>query len=174
MTTIHPPSEPLPVNPTSNPRIVPADLANPEHGRSVVELLDHYARDLMGGSGPLSPEVREVLISRLRAQHGCRVFLAYDADRAVGVAVCFTGFSTFQAQPLLNIHDLAVHQSVRGRGIGRALLAAVEHEARAMGCCKLTLEVRADNHGARHLYESSGFDAGEAGTSAMSFFTKQL
>ena len=153
---------------------MPADLADPVKAQAVVDLLDHYARDPMGGSTPLSDEVRRVLPERLRAQGGCRVFLAYQGDSAVGVAICFTGFSTFQARPLLNIHDIAVHTAVRGQGIGRALLAAVEQEARASGFCKLTLEVRADNHGARHLYESVGFDPGEQGTSEMAFLTKKL
>lgn len=157
-----------------NLRIVPANLADPAHARAIVDLLDHYAGDLMGGGQSLSSTVREVLISRLQAQPGCRILLAYEGDTPLGVAVCFTGFSTFQAQPLLNIHDIAVHSSARGRGIGRALLAAVEAEARVMGCCKLTLEVRADNHNARHLYETFGFDPGQPETCAMSFMTKKL
>ncbi|TVQ88478.1 MAG: GNAT family N-acetyltransferase [Chromatiaceae bacterium] len=76
---------------------------------------------------------------------------------AVGVAVCFTGFSTFQARGLLNLHDLALLPAWRGRGIGRRLLAAVEAIARARGYCKITLEVRGDNAPARALYASAGF-----------------
>ena len=50
--------------------------------------------------------------------------------------------STFHAAPLLNIHDLAVVPGVRGQGVGRALLTAVERFATAQRHCKLTLEVR--------------------------------
>jgi ribosomal protein S18 acetylase RimI-like enzyme len=71
--------------------------------------------------------------------------------------VAFTGFSTFQGLPLLNIHDLAVLPAQRGAGVGRALLAAAEEHARATGCCKLTLEVQEDNTPARRLYERVGF-----------------
>jgi ribosomal protein S18 acetylase RimI-like enzyme len=154
--------------------IMLAELANPSHARAVVDLLDHYARDIMGGGLSLSVEVREALIPKLQAQPGCRVFLAEEDGVFLGLAICFTGFSTFQARPLLNVHDLAVHASARGRGIGRKLLAAIEADALALGCCKLTLEVRADNHNARHLYESFGFEVGERDTTAMSFFTKKL
>ncbi|MFQ5634914.1 MAG: GNAT family N-acetyltransferase, partial [Gammaproteobacteria bacterium] len=82
----------------------------------------------------------------------------------VGAAVCFFGYSTFKARPLRNIHDLAVLPGQRGRGIGKALLAAVEARARDGGCCKLTLEVLDDNLGARRLYASLGFGDGGPGT----------
>ncbi|HEU4533517.1 MAG TPA: GNAT family N-acetyltransferase, partial [Polyangiaceae bacterium] len=85
------------------------------------------------------------------------IFLAYLEGRAVGVAVCFRGFSTFAARPLVNVHDLAVVPECRGRGVGRLLLQAVERKARALGCCKLTLEVLENNQRARNLYASLGF-----------------
>ena len=75
----------------------------------------------------------------------------------MGVCIGFIGYSTFQAMPLLNIHDLAVLPGYRGRGVGRALLAAAERMASAAGCCKLTLEVLEDNLAARRLYEHFGF-----------------
>jgi ribosomal protein S18 acetylase RimI-like enzyme len=67
------------------------------------------------------------------------------------------GFSTFEARPLVNVHDLAVLPEHRGRGVGRALLAGVEQRARARGCCKLTLEVLDTNETARRLYARFGF-----------------
>ena len=82
---------------------------------------------------------------------------------AVGLAICFPGFSTFHAQPLLNVHDLTVCTSHRGRGIGTALLGALEQEALSRGCCRLTLEVRSDNQAARGLYRKRGFGAGRVG-----------
>jgi ribosomal protein S18 acetylase RimI-like enzyme len=85
------------------------------------------------------------------------VLLALEGERPVGMAICFVGFSTFQARPLLNIHDLAVVPDCRGQGIGRALLAEAEKQALLRGCCKLTLEVREDNLPARSLYERFGF-----------------
>ena len=104
-----------------------------------------------------------------------RVWLALDGDMAVGVCVGFLGFSTFQALPLINIHDLAVLPEQRGRGIGRALLAAVEAQARTEGCCKLTLEVQEDNAPARGLYQSFGFRDVRYGDSGPTrFLGKQL
>jgi ribosomal protein S18 acetylase RimI-like enzyme len=75
----------------------------------------------------------------------------------VGLAVCFRGFSTFAARPLLNIHDFSVLPACRGAGVGRQLLAAIEERARAIGCCRLTLEVQEHNHRARGIYAAAGF-----------------
>ncbi|HZR82726.1 MAG TPA: GNAT family N-acetyltransferase [Candidatus Binatia bacterium] len=137
-----------------------ADLADPAVGRAVVELIDEYAREALHGGTPLPAAVREALALRLASHPTTVVFLAFRDARAVGVAVCFRGFSTWNARPLLNVHDLAVTREMRGYGIGRQLLAAVEERARSLGCCKLTLEVRGDNRVAQGLYRSFGFRGG--------------
>lgn len=51
---------------------------------------------------------------------------------------------------------LAVRPAMRGRGIGRALLASVVEEARARGAESLHLEVRSSNR-ALALYSAFGF-----------------
>lgn len=151
-----------------------ADLSRPTHQHAIVELLDMYARDEMGGGKPLADDVRQRLIPALQTQPGGRYFLAFAGERPVGMAICFAGFSTFHAAPLLNIHDIAVVPDLRGQGIGRQLLMVVEQVARRLGCCRLTLEVRADNLAGRRAYEKFGFAAGDPQTSAMSFWTKEL
>jgi ribosomal protein S18 acetylase RimI-like enzyme len=84
------------------------------------------------------------------------------------------GYSTFRARPLLNLHDLAVQPEARERGVGGALLAAVESHARALGCCKVTLEVREDNASARRLYERVGFvDSAPAGARTRTLFLEK-
>jgi len=137
--------------------ILEADLSRPEHQEAVVELLDAYAADPMGNGEPLSVEVRRTLIPGLRQHPTTVVFLAWRGDEAIGIAVCFRGFSTFNARPLINIHDLAVLPACRGQGVGRELLQAVERKAREMGCCKLTLETQENNHRARRVYTAAGF-----------------
>ncbi len=137
--------------------ILEADLNRPDHQGAVLALVDAYARDPMANGAPLSDEARRGLIPGLREHPTALVFLAYLEGRPVGVAVCFRGFSTFAAKPLVNVHDLAVLPECRGRGVGRGLLRAVEQWARAAGCCKLTLEVLENNHRARTLYASTGF-----------------
>lgn len=138
--------------------IVRAELVNPVHAAAIVDLLDHYARERMGIGRPLSDEVKQKLIPGLRAHPAKLVYLAYLGEEAVGVIICFRGYSTFHAQPLVNIHDFCVKRPYRGRRIGRELLRRVEAKARALGCCRITLEVREDNDRALQLYESDGFE----------------
>ena len=140
-----------------NVEIAEADLSNPEHARGLVDILDSYAREPVGGERPLRESVRERLVPELAAQANALILLAISQGRPVGTAVCFIGFSTFAARRLLNIHDLAVLPEFRGVGIGRSLLDAAESRARQLGCCKLTLEVHEDNERARTLYEDVGF-----------------
>ncbi len=157
-------------------RTVQADLQRPEHQAAVLALVDAYSRDPMGDGAPLSPEARARLIPGLRQHPTTLVFLAYDGDTPVGVAVCFLGFSTFAARPLVNLHDVAVLPTHRGRGVGRALLAAVEAQARELGCCKLTLEVLDQNHRALRTYTAAGFTpyALQPGAGEAIFLTKPL
>lgn len=156
-------------------RIIEADFTNPAHCTGIVEVLNSYAADPVGGREPLTAEVRERLVPTLRDHPTALVLLALVDQRPAGIAVCFFGFSTFQARPLLNIHDLAVVPEQRGRGIGRALLAAAEDRAIKQGCCKLTLEVQDDNGRARALYESFGFSDFVVGKSTPTrFLTKSL
>ncbi|MGB5571203.1 MAG: GNAT family N-acetyltransferase, partial [Sedimenticolaceae bacterium] len=92
---------------------------------------------------------------------GVHCLLAEHGGRAVGFASCFLGYSTFQARPLLNIHDIAVLAEWRGQSIAQRLLQAIGELARRLGCCRITLEVRTDNPRARQLYERAGFSPGQ-------------
>ncbi|MEZ5997431.1 MAG: GNAT family N-acetyltransferase [Hyphomonas sp.] len=139
--------------------IVPADLAEPLHAAAVVDLLDAYARDPMGGGRPLSDHARRNLPHELDARDNAVVLLAFEDTLPVGVLVAFEGFSTFACKPLLNVHDISVHPDHRGKGIARALLDAAEAEARKRGSCKLTLEVLSGNKRARAVYEAAGYRA---------------
>ena len=138
-------------------KIVEADLNQPAHQEAVLTLIDAYARDPMGNGQPLEANVHQNLIAGLQQHPTTLIFLAWQDGRPVGISVCFFGFSTFAARPLINIHDFAVLAENRGRGIGRQLLKAVEAKARRHGCCKITLEVLENNHRARQVYAAAGF-----------------
>ncbi len=151
-----------------------ADLASATDLATTIELLDMYAREPMGASRSLPDSIRGRLAEDLPRMENLFVVLAEgDAGAPLGLAFCLMGYSTFYAKPLVNIHDLAVVPAARGRGVGRALLAAVAEEARARGCCKVTLEVRSDNDQAKKLYERFGF-SGAADDASMLFWTLML
>jgi GNAT superfamily N-acetyltransferase len=134
-----------------------ADYASPRDAADLIALLDEYARDPMGGGAPLAPEARDRIVPGLAATPGAFSLIARLDGRAAGLANCFTGYSTFAAAPLVNLHDIAVHSAHRGRGVGKALMLAVEAEARRRGACKVTLEVLSGNARAKALYLALGY-----------------
>jgi ribosomal protein S18 acetylase RimI-like enzyme len=137
--------------------VVLADYANARDAADLVMLLDAYARDPMGGSAPLCRETRDAVVPGLAATPGAFSLIARLDGEPVGLVNCFSGFSTFAAQPLVNVHDLAVLPGFRGRGIGGALLRAVEDEANRRGASKVTLEVLSGNERAKSLYLALGY-----------------
>lgn len=58
----------------------------------------------------------------------------------------------------LEIQTVATAPEARRRGVGRALVLAAIDEARATGCQRLLLEVRASNQAALGLYRALGFE----------------
>jgi GNAT superfamily N-acetyltransferase len=138
--------------------------------------MDLYARDPMQGGERLPDDVMRELVPALRKHPARFVWLAYSNGAPVGFTICFLGFSSFNARPLINIHDISVRAELRGVGVGKMLLAAIESKARDLGCCKITLEVRQDNEVARGLYRKAGFDRSVAGAAGvpMEFWQKKL
>ncbi|PHS10684.1 MAG: GNAT family N-acetyltransferase [Blastopirellula sp.] len=153
--------------------IIDVDLNNPAHAAAVLELLNLYACDPMGGGKPLSDHVVSSLIESLKSVPSYHGLLAVEGERFIGFATCFLGYSTFNAAPLLNIHDIAVHPDQRQRGIGKALMAAVDQLASRLDCYAVTLEVRADNP-ARRLYQNCGFKPGDLESEDWAFWKKTL
>jgi ribosomal protein S18 acetylase RimI-like enzyme len=138
--------------------VVQANYSDAAHMSALLGLLDAYARDPMGGGEPLSDFARQNLPTALAARANMFSVLAFDAGQAVGLVNCVEGFSTFACQPLVNVHDVVVAGSHRGRGIAEQMLTCVEKIARSRGACKLTLEVLSGNHSAQKLYLRVGFD----------------
>ena len=138
-------------------KVIALDLSEIGQSEVWLELLDHYARDPMGGGEGLSDYAKLNLVRTIQEVPGFHGALAWLDGKAVGLIDCFAGFSTFAARPLLNVHDIVVLKDLRGRGIGQALLAWAEQRARQLGCCKLTLEVLSENTRAMASYQQAGF-----------------
>jgi ribosomal protein S18 acetylase RimI-like enzyme len=92
---------------------------------------------------------------------GGTLFLAVEGEALVGFAICEReegGSPTWAWPPdFLAIVDLVVLPDYRGRGIGEALLNAVEAEARTRGVAALDVNAAAPNELARRFYERNGY-----------------
>jgi GNAT superfamily N-acetyltransferase len=145
-------------------------------GEALLQLLERYARDPMGGGVPLPAEVRQTLIPQLQQRSDYLGIIAFIDGQPAGLINAFEGFSTFAARPLLNIHDVIVAPDFRGCGLSQRMMEAVEQQARERGCCKLTLEVLGNNHVAQGAYRKFGFGAYELDPEAghALFWQKQI
>lgn len=152
--------------------IVRCDFSIPAHCLAQIELLRHYMTDPMGNTPAHDAEGNSRLIAGLKNHPALLSLLACHNGQFVGLTNSFVNFSTFAARPFLNIHDVIVRPDLRGHGVGRKLLEENIRIAREVLCCsKITLEVRADNEIAQHLYQALGFDDTRP---AMYFRIKEL
>lgn len=79
-----------------------------------------------------------------------------DTGTAVGFALFFHNYSTFLGQPGLYLEDLFVRPEHRGRGHGKALLAALAKLAVERGCGRLEWSVLDWNEPALGFYRALG------------------
>ncbi len=94
------------------------------------------------------PEVFLALISL----PGSVILVAEEDGEVVGYSAGY-----LEGDGVGHIASVAVRPGFRRRGIGRALMEALERELVARGARRLRLEVRASNQAARRLYESLGY-----------------
>jgi len=147
------------------------DYTNEYHCKKFAELISHYMTDPMGGSEPLTPIEQLRLVDGMANHPSGFVLFVLHSDEIVGLVTCFINFSTFKVKKYLNIHDVIIQKEYRGIGIGRELIKKCIDIASERNYCKVTLEVRDDNAGAKLLYESFGFKDSEP---VMHFWTKVL
>ena len=152
-------------------RVSEVDFDNDLHCEAVVDLMNHYMTDKMGDYPPHNEQGAKRLIEGLKRHCNKLCVLVEDNGKFIGLSNCFIGFGTFAAKPFINIHDIVVLDSYRGKGIGRLMLEFIAARAREMDCAKITLEVRYDNKVAQNLYKSMGY---KDGTPPMYFWTKYL
>ena len=84
------------------------------------------------------------------------VILGYLGDEPVGFALFFHNFSTFFGRPGIYLEDLYVKPEIRGRGIGKKMLAYLADLARKRGCGRLEWWVLDWNEPAVGFYQSIG------------------
>jgi GNAT superfamily N-acetyltransferase len=87
----------------------------------------------------------------------CEALIAEDAGgQAVGFALFFAAYSTFEANPCLWLEDLYVSPAARGQGHGKSLLRTLAAIARARGWPRVSWNVLAWNTPAIDFYRGLG------------------
>ncbi|MGN6515587.1 MAG: GNAT family N-acetyltransferase [Rhizomicrobium sp.] len=110
---------------------------------------------------PVTEEHFARLAKQLEEQEG-RIFIAEDAGGAAlgwGVVGGYMGevFVVSEERHYAYIFELFVVEAMRGKGIGRALIAACEDWAKTKGFKTILIGVLAGNTSAAGLYRSAGY-----------------
>ncbi|QYC41678.1 ribosomal-protein-alanine N-acetyltransferase [Nonomuraea coxensis DSM 45129] len=139
--------------------------SDPELEARFAESAHRILADLVSGGAalgwvePPSPdEVAELLghvVSAARAGDAA-LRAAYLDRRLIGLGY-WLRYARPTHRPHADLEKLAVAATAHGRGVGRALTAALIADARQAGIEVLTLDARGDNTNALHLYRSLGF-----------------
>lgn len=113
---------------------------------------------LLGQLGyPAPADAVERRLDRLLESKADLQLVAVDGDRVVGLAGLQIGRSLEHDSPVGKLSELVVDENHRGRGLGKALVQAVEREARARGCTFLYLTTAHRRKEAHAFYERIGF-----------------
>ncbi len=84
------------------------------------------------------------------------VLIAEEAGHAIGFALFFHNFSTFEGRPGLYLEDLFVAPDARGKGAGKALLVRLARIALERDCARLEWWVLDWNSPAIDFYRAIG------------------
>lgn len=114
--------------------------------RALVQALNAYTYDLTPA------EFRHHMSVEQMAQLDTTVFIARDAS---GAAVGMGALRRHEGAG--EVKRMFVSPSVRGSGLGGAILAEIEKLARAEGFPKLVLETGSNFDAAKRVYERAGF-----------------
>ena len=116
-------------------------------GQSDLDALDRLERAAFTGDRVSRRSLRSFIA------RGDRLLVAVDAEGLAGYALA----TWRKGGRAARLYSIAVDPLKAGRGVGRALLAAVETLAVEQGCEVLRLEVKEENRRAIALYERLGY-----------------
>jgi GNAT superfamily N-acetyltransferase len=124
--------------------------ARAEDASAIAALLGQLGYETDGAT--IAPRLERLVIV------GDRVVVAQLDDEVVGLAQLHVSPTIEHEQPTAKISALIVHESHRGEGIGRALVDALEAEARARRCVLLFVTTAARRADAHEFYRQVGLE----------------
>jgi GNAT superfamily N-acetyltransferase len=96
-------------------------------------------------------------VARLQTSDADRLVVADVRGKVVGLACLHTSLSVEYDEPAAKLSAIVVDERHRRRGIGEALVATMEAEARQRGCCLIFLTTAEQRHDAHAFYRRIGF-----------------
>ena len=106
---------------------------------------------------PTPAEPIPARLTRLLSHDG-QALVASDDTGLLGIATTQIVWSLVEDAPRALLTALVVRDDTRGRGVGRALVTAVEHWARERGAERVVVTTALRRAGAHAFYERVGFE----------------
>jgi ribosomal protein S18 acetylase RimI-like enzyme len=107
---------------------------------------------------PTSAKAVARRVARLQKSEADRLVVAELGGEVVGLASLHTSLSVEYDEPAAKLSAIVVDERHRRRGIGEALVAAMEAEARQRGCCLIFLTTAERRDEAHAFYRRVGFE----------------
>jgi GNAT superfamily N-acetyltransferase len=137
----------------------------------VAELLDRFNTEFdtpTPGSAVLAARLEGLL-------RGAGMFALLAGEPAIGIAVVSLRANAWFDGPVALLDELYVVPGERNRGIGTALLHAVEEESRARGSELVEINVDGEDTDARRFYERHGYSDRDPGQAeAQLYYHREL
>jgi GNAT superfamily N-acetyltransferase len=95
-------------------------------------------------------------LATVEAEGGAGFVATDEQEQVVGVATVIRYMALHRPGPGAYITAFVVDETVRGRGVGKAILAEIERWALDQGCVRLTVTSHEDRSGAHAFYERAG------------------
>jgi GNAT superfamily N-acetyltransferase len=127
--------------------------AEPGDAPALAELAGALAQ-----SYPLFRPAFNVSFEAVLADPDACLLVALDGDRPAGYLLGFRRLTFYANGRIGAVEELMVVEALRGRGVGRALMAAFERWARAGNCVIVTLATRR----AAAFYQALGYEESAA------------
>jgi ribosomal protein S18 acetylase RimI-like enzyme len=105
----------------------------------------------------LSAKEFESLLPKGLDTEGHHLYTVQKTDDSASVGILWIQIRPKAGQMQAYIYDIAIHESMRGQGYGRATMLACAQRARELGAQSVGLHVHGHNTVARSLYTSLGF-----------------
>jgi ribosomal protein S18 acetylase RimI-like enzyme len=125
--------------------------ARPEDAKALARLLGQLGY-------PAAPEALGRRLQRLEASAADRLVVAELDGRVVGLASVNVSLALEYDDPAAKLGAIAVDEGHRRRGIGEALVDAIEEEASRRGCCLIFLTSAERRDDAHAFYRRLGFE----------------
>ena len=142
--------------PSRAPMGIRIDAAGADHAEEVLRAMQRGFEQYRGSLQPPSSALAETVEDVRAAMAKGGAFVARDGEAVVGSA-------RYQFRPGYTYAErVAVDPAYRGRGVGAALMRAIEDAARASGSPEVRIGVRASLPGNLHFYEELGYRTRES------------